>query len=116
MKQEITENTFVNIMSEKDNWFTYSWAVMLYNYLEGFGEDLEFDAIAFRCEYSEYNIEDFIKEYCQEEFDEYYKDYTENIDDDASQTDVELEYFSDHIENTENFIWGESDCFVIINN
>lgn len=91
--------------SNKDNGFSYEGAEMLFDYLEGLEileEDemgIEFDSVALRCEYSEYNTEDFIIEYCQDEFDEYEGD----------------DFFLDHIEDTDHFITGTAEKFIISN-
>ena len=59
MKDTITESQFVDEMSKKDHGFSYDGAKALFEHLTQFEEDcdkeLEFDPIAFRCEYSEYN-------------------------------------------------------------
>lgn len=59
----------------KDNGFTYEGASMLYEYLEDF-ESMEFDMIAIRCEYSEYTIEEYKKEFPEmvKQWDEYIKE------------------------------------------
>ena len=59
MKDTIQEYQFVNEMSGKDHGFSYHGAKALFEHLTQFeedcGTDIEFDPIAFRCEYSEYN-------------------------------------------------------------
>lgn len=57
--QELSEYTFAYILSRnEDNGFSFAGATALHGYLEelseGVGEDIEFDAVALRCEYSEY--------------------------------------------------------------
>tara|TARA_X000001382_G_C3125141_1_gene164463 strand:- start:545 stop:838 length:294 start_codon:yes stop_codon:yes gene_type:complete len=58
MKDTITENTFVSEMSKKDHGFSREGAKALFEHLTQFEEDcdqeIEFDPIAFRCEYDEY--------------------------------------------------------------
>jgi len=59
MKDTIQEHQFVNEMSKKDHGFSYEGAKALFDHLTQYekdcGKELEFDPIAFRCEYSEYN-------------------------------------------------------------
>ena len=44
--------------------FSYEGATALFDYLEGVDEDLEFDPIAFRCDFTEYkNLDEFYLEY-----------------------------------------------------
>ena len=57
--QELSEYTFADILSRnRDNGFSFAGAAALHGYLEelseGSGEDIEFDTVALRCEYSEY--------------------------------------------------------------
>jgi len=58
MKDTITENTFISEMSKKDHGFSREGAKVLFEHLIQFEEDcetdIEFDPIAFRCEYDEY--------------------------------------------------------------
>ena len=58
MKDTITESQFVDEMSKKDHGFSYEGAKVLFEYLSRYevdcGQELDFDPIAFRCEYSEY--------------------------------------------------------------
>lgn len=62
--QEITEHTFAYELSENpDNGFSYEGARELFHYLEGFGDDIEFDPIALRCVYSEYTEEELMNAY-----------------------------------------------------
>ena len=59
MKDTIQEYQFVNEMSKKNHGFSYHGAKALFEHLTQFEEDcdqeLEFDPIAFRCDYSEYD-------------------------------------------------------------
>ena len=59
MKDTINESQFVDEMSKKDHGFSYDGAKALFEHLAQYEEDcdqeLEFDPIAFRCEYSEYD-------------------------------------------------------------
>ena len=73
MIETITEHTFIDTMTKKDNGFSYDGASALFNYLEQLEEDcdikIEFDPIAFRCEYDEYeSLEELNKNY-NEDYD-----------------------------------------------
>jgi len=68
MKETITQNTFTDEMTKKGFGFSYEGSNALFNYLEEFEQDsdteLDFDPIAFRCEYTEYdNLKEVQKEY-----------------------------------------------------
>ena len=58
MKDTINESQFVDEMSKKQHGFSYDGAKALFEHLTQFEEDcdqeLEFDPIAFRCEFDEY--------------------------------------------------------------
>ena len=73
MIETITEHTFIDTMTKKDNGFSYDGASALFAYLEQLEEDcdikIEFDPIAFRCEYDEYeSLEELNKNY-NEDYD-----------------------------------------------
>ena len=73
MIDTITEHTFIDTMTKKDNGFSYDGASALFAYLEQLEEDcdikIEFDPIAFRCEYDEYeSLEELNKNY-NEDYD-----------------------------------------------
>ena len=66
MKDTITQSTFTDAMIK--NGFSYDGTIALFEHLEQYEQDcdheLEFDAIAFRCDYTEYdNFTDIKKEY-----------------------------------------------------
>lgn len=66
MKDTVTEHTFTNEMIKHG--FSYEGTKALFEhfeqYEEGCGTELEFDPIAFRCQYDEYeNIEEVKKNY-----------------------------------------------------
>ena len=68
MKDTITENTFISEMSKKDHGFSREGAKVLFEHLIQYEKDsdkeLEFDPIAFRCEYNEYdNLKEIKKDY-----------------------------------------------------
>ena len=58
MKDTINESQFVDEMSKKDHGFSREGAKALFEHLTQFEEDcdqeIEFDPIAFRCEFDEY--------------------------------------------------------------
>ena len=70
LNQEITESQFVDEMSKKDHGFSYDGSKALFEHLTQYEEDcdheLEFDPIAFRCEYDEYDNLKKVKENYQD--------------------------------------------------
>lgn len=58
MKDTVTLNTFREEMIKEEHGFSWEGATALFDYLveleEDTGEEMEFDPIAFRCEFSEY--------------------------------------------------------------
>jgi len=52
MKDTITQNTFTDTMIKHD--FSREGSKALFEYFEDCDQDIEFDPIAFRCEYDEY--------------------------------------------------------------
>ena len=58
MKDTITQSQFTDAMTQKDHGFSYDGAKALFEHLTQYEADcdqeLEFDPIAFRCEYDEY--------------------------------------------------------------
>ena len=74
MKDTINESQFVDEMSKKDHGFSYEGAKALFEHLTQYEEDcdkeLEFDPIAFRCEYSEYdNLKEVKNDYDVEDLE-----------------------------------------------
>ena len=59
MKDTITQSQFVDEMSKKDHGFSYDGSIALFEHLTQYEEDcdheLDFDPIAFRCDFSEYD-------------------------------------------------------------
>jgi hypothetical protein len=59
MKDTITKFQFVEEMAQDKHGFSYEGATALFNYFEQYenecATEIEFDPIAFRCEYSEYD-------------------------------------------------------------
>ena len=68
MKDTVTQSTFTDAMTQKGYGFSYEGSIALFDYLTEYEEDseheLEFDPIAFRCEFSEYeNLKEIQKSY-----------------------------------------------------
>ena len=68
--KNISEYEFVNVMATDEYGFSYEGAKALFNYLEDMEQDcdtdVDFDPIAFRCEYSEYDsFEDLQQDYSE---------------------------------------------------
>ena len=69
MKQTIRENEFVHaIVSDDYNDISYDGAIALFEYLEDYedsiGEEIEFDSVAIRCDWAEYeNLDAVLSEY-----------------------------------------------------
>jgi hypothetical protein len=68
MKDTVTEYQFVDTMAQKQHGFSYEGAKALFEYFEQYeqdiGEEMEFDPIAIRCEFDEYeSLEDVKKSY-----------------------------------------------------
>lgn len=64
--ETMSRGQFARRMQEGGN-FSYEAAEILFDYLEELsdstGEDIEFDLVAFRCEYTESDFEEVIEEY-----------------------------------------------------
>ena len=68
MKDTVTEYQFVDTMAQKQHGFSYEGAKALFEYFEQYeqdaGEEMEFDPIAIRCDFDEYeSLEDIKKSY-----------------------------------------------------
>ena len=68
MKDTVTQSTFTDAMTKKGYGFSYEGSIALFDHLTEYEEDseheLEFDPIAFRCEFSEYeNLKEIQKSY-----------------------------------------------------
>lgn len=65
MKDTITEYQFVDTMAQKQHGFTREGARALFEYLENFeqdtGEEMEFDPVAIRCDFDEYESLEEVK-------------------------------------------------------
>ena len=69
MKQTITESQFIDaIVGDDYNNMSYEGAKALFEYLDLYedsvGEEIEFDRVAIRCEFSEYeNLDEVLNDY-----------------------------------------------------
>ena len=70
MKDTVTEYQFIDTMAQKQHGFSYEGAKALFEYFEQYeqdtGEEMEFDPIAFRCSFDEYENLQEIKENYQD--------------------------------------------------
>ena len=73
MKDTINKYQFIDWFKSSDNYdnFSYEGLEALFDYLEEFeqdtGTELEFDPVAFACEYSEYdNLAEFQEDYSED--------------------------------------------------
>ena len=85
MKDTIQEYQFVDEMSKKQHGFSYDGSKALFEHLTQYEEDcdqeIEFDPIAFRCEYDEYeNLKEVQDNYNDIESLEDLKDHTTVIE------------------------------------
>ena len=68
MKDTVTEYQFIDTMAQAQHGFSYEGAKALFEYFEQYeqdtGEEMEFDPIAIRCDFDEYeSLEDIKKSY-----------------------------------------------------
>ena len=58
MKDTVTEYQFIDTMAQKQHGFSYEGAKALFEYFEAYeedtGEQMEFDPVAIRCDFDEY--------------------------------------------------------------
>ena len=70
MKDTVTEYQFVDTMAQKQHGFSYEGAKALFEYFENLeqdtGEELEFDPVAIRCDFDEYESLEEVKENYQD--------------------------------------------------
>lgn len=91
--ETMSRGQFARRMQEGGN-FSYEAAEILFDYLEELsdstGEDIEFDLVAFRCEYTESDFEEVIEEYDleQEVLDELCVDSLDELDEDEDAGDL----------------------------
>ena len=68
MKDTVTEYQFIDTMAQAQHGFSYEGAKALFEYFEQYeqdtGEEMEFDPIAIRCDFDEYeSLEDVKQNY-----------------------------------------------------
>ena len=70
MKDTVTEYQFIDTMAQKQHGFSYEGAKALFEYFENLeqdtGEELEFDPVAIRCDFDEYESLEDVKENYQD--------------------------------------------------
>jgi hypothetical protein len=60
----ISEYQFIGVMTQDQNGFSYEGSKALFEYYEDFEEDIPFDPVAIRCDFTEYeNFEAVQKDY-----------------------------------------------------
>lgn len=86
MKKTVNVSEFVETMTKEGFGFSYNGAVALFDYFEQYEEEcetsIEFDPIAFRCEYTEYeSVEEVEANYLKDfETVEDIQEYTQVIE------------------------------------
>ena len=73
VKTNVNEWEFVGVMAKAEHGFTNAGARALFEYFEEYeddtGEEIEFDPVGFRCEYTEYcDLDDFWGMYNKEDY------------------------------------------------
>ena len=70
MKDTVTEYQFIDTMAQKQHGFSFEGAKALFEYFEQYeqdtGEEMEFDPIAIRCDFDEYESLEDVKENYQD--------------------------------------------------
>ena len=117
MESNVYQDGFIQDMTREEYGFSYEGAKLLFDHLEQLEDHcntiVEYDPIAFRCEYTEYCIGDYINDFgLGLEFETYIKDYSLEGDDLNTQYN---EYFDDYIYNHDRYIRGDKNCFIITN-
>jgi len=74
----VTLNEFASTMHEDG--FSREGAEALFEFLDDLGTDIEMDPIAFRCQYSEYTLEELLNAHPELE-EEYISIYGDDLDD-----------------------------------
>lgn len=131
MKKTIYKNEFIDTMIDiRPGNFSYDGLVALFDYLEEIedncGEEMEFDPIALCCDFTEYDILDWVREqFTDDEIDEVidllvddYEDFMVNYEPFESIEDVEYdmvdyEAVRDYIEYRTQFIPVNNQTFII---
>lgn len=104
---ELNEHSFAYDLSKnKDNWFSYDGARELYNYLTDFSDDIEFDPVALRCDYSEMEKEEIMEEY-KHIIDESWEEFEDE--------DEKWEYLSDYLNDNTLLLPVNWDTYIIWN-
>ena len=115
MKTYVNKTTFINELSAKWFWFSYDWADILFEYLEQLEDeieqDIDYDPIAFRCQYTEYDLNQFMNDY--PDVKKVFKEYL-IVKDSEDNEEIRQEFYEDEIEMMDGFIWGNwPDCFIV---
>ncbi len=131
MKKTIYKNEFIDTMIDiRPGNFSYDGLVALFDYLEEIedncGEEMEFDPIALCCDFTEYDILDWVREqFTDDEIDEVidllvddYEDFMVNYEDFESIDDVEYDMINyeavrDYLEYRTQFIPVNNQTFII---
>lgn len=131
MKKTIYKNEFIDTMIDiRPGNFSYDGLVALFDYLEEIedncGEEMEFDPIALCCDFTEYDILDWVREqFTDDEIDEVidllvddYEDFMVNYEpfesiDDVEYDMVDYEAVRDYIEYRTQFIPVNNQTFII---
>lgn len=131
MKKTVYKNEFIDTMIDirQDN-FSYDGLVALFDYLEEIedncGEEMEFDPIALCCDFTEYDILDWVREqFTDDEIDEVidllvddYEDFMVNYElfegiDDVEYDMINYEAVRDYLEYRTQFIPVNNQTFII---
>ena len=115
MKTTVTESEFINDMTREWYGFSYDWARLLFDYLEDYEEqcdtEVEYDPVWFRCQYAEYDTEEYITNYqLKEDFKEYIKDY--DLENESINKQYQ-EFFDDIIYNQNDFCTWDYETFIV---
>lgn len=102
----LTQSEFAwQLSSNKDNGFSYEWALALFDYYDDLWEDFEFDAVAIRCDWSEMDTGEILKEY----------NYDVQDGEVFESKEERLEYILDCLRNNTQVIEVDDDTFLIMN-
>jgi hypothetical protein len=99
MKQTLNKDTFRFLMNQirPDN-FSYEGQGILFDYLEQYeeetGEQIEFDPIAFCCEYTEADFNEVANDYLDDDIEEQLMEDCEGLDEEETAQKV-AEYLSE---------------------
>jgi hypothetical protein len=99
MKKTLTKDTFRFLMNQirPDN-FSYEGQGVLFDYLEEYedatGKQIEFDPIAFCCEYAEAHFDEVANDYLGDDIEEQLMEDCEGLDEEETAQKI-AEYLSD---------------------